>query len=473
MGGRQEEGHGRGSGAPAQPAGLPAEQEQRRRWYQGATRGQWLALAAALLGWMFDGFEMGIFPQVARPCLIELLDLGPHARRARDETLGPQVRQAASAAVDSQVGLWNSWITAAFLLGAAVGGWLFGWLGDRVGRVRAMVFSVLTYAVFTGLCGLATGPYQLAGLRFLGALGMGGEWALGVALVMECWAPRARPMLAGLIGASANVGFIVAARLVRVMGQVVVPLEEGGWRVVLGICALPAVLTFFLRMFVPESERWQQAVHSGPRPRLTEIFTPALWRHTVMGAVLSGVALIGTWASVQWIPPWVQKLTPDRVRAQELASAAQEYGGLGAVLGCLLAALIGQYVGRRVAYFTLCLGSLVICACLFRWLPPVVDSLFLLTVFGTGMLTASFYGWLPLYLPELFPTRVRATGQGFGYNAGRVIAAAGVLGTGYLMSGDLAPGDYARAGATITLVYVVGMVVVWLAPETHGQPLPE
>src|SRR5438105_7693490 len=130
------------------------------------TRGQWLPLAAALLGWLFDGFEMGVFPIVARPALKELLGAGT----APDEE---QIRQ------------WNAILSAAFLFGASAGGWLFGWLGDRIGRVKAMAASVLTYSLLTGFCALAHTPWQLAGLRFLAALRMGGDWALGVALGME------------------------------------------------------------------------------------------------------------------------------------------------------------------------------------------------------------------------------------------------------------------------------------------------
>ncbi|HEX3725959.1 MAG TPA: MFS transporter, partial [Pirellulales bacterium] len=124
-----------------------------------------MALVAAFLGWMFDGLEMGLFPLVARPALRELM----------------------GAEADRSIGTWMAWITAGFLVGAATGGLLFGWLGDRVGRVRAMVWSVLTYAIFSGLCGFAESPLQLAALRFVAALGMGGEWSLGVALVMEVW----------------------------------------------------------------------------------------------------------------------------------------------------------------------------------------------------------------------------------------------------------------------------------------------
>jgi MFS family permease len=460
-----------------------------QRWYKGSTRGQWLALTAALLGWMFDGFEMGIFPQVARPALISLLGLSADAQKAakvkeleRDQPGSPLLKEAQEARqrVDTQVSPWNARITAAFLLGAALGGWLFGWLGDRVGRVRAMVGSVLTYSLFTGLCGLAQDPWQLGGVRFLAALGMGGEWSLGVALVMECWAPHARPMLAGLIGAASNVGFMLAAALVLSLQAVAVNVSGDGWRWVLGCCAVPALLTFFLRMFVPESEKWAQAVQQTSRPGLLDIFTPALRWRTIMGAVLSGIVLIGTWGSIQWIPLWVQQMHRD-------PTMPQICGGFGAVVGTLLGAWIGHVLGRRWAFFTISVLSLASCSYLFRWhfdLWPRATTLaagwsfhapdlaFLAAVTLAGGLTASYYGLLPLYLPELFPTRVRATGQGFGFNFGRVIAAGGALSMGALVS-DAFGGDYAQGAATISLIYVAGMIVIWLAPETQGQPLPE
>src|SRR5262249_11430583 len=217
---------------------------------------------------------------------------------------------------------------------AALGGWGFGWLGDRIGRVRAMIFSVLTYALFTGFCGLAQDPWQLVGLRFLSALGMGGEWALGVALVMESWRPEARPVLAGFIGAAANVGFMLTGFLVMGFEAVGMPVAEGGWRWVLGICACPALLTFFLRMFVPESERWQLAVQSAPKNRLTEIFTPALRRRSLVGALLGSIALLGTWGSVQWIPLWVNKISKD----QQTTNLIQICSACGAILGAFLGA---------------------------------------------------------------------------------------------------------------------------------------
>jgi MFS family permease len=419
------------------------------------TRGQWLALAAALLGWMFDGFEQGVFGLVGHSALVDVLHL--------EATSGTRV--------DALVGSWNSIIAASFLLGAAVGGWLFGWLGDRLGRVRAMALSVLTYALFTGLCGLAQGPWQMVGLRFLAALGMGGEWALGVALVMESWPQSMRPLLAGLIGAAANVGFMLNFLPVKAVEALGMPLSAGGWRWVLGVCAFPALLTFFLRIFVPESEKWRHAAQSGPRPGLTAIFTPALRWRSLLAATLSGIPLIATWGAVaSMIPIWTKSMS-----TQNWANYAQTSSGFGAVLGALTGALLAHYLGRRRTYFALCVGSLLICAYLFRWhfqIHPGVDGWFLVVVGLTGFFTASFYGWLPLYLPELFPTRVRATGQGFGYNFGRIIAAGGALYMSHLLQ-NVFQGDYAQAGAVISLIYIAGLGVIWLAPETRGQPLPE
>jgi hypothetical protein len=161
--------------------------------------------------------------------------------------------------------------------------------------------------------------------------------------------------------------------------------------------------------------------------------------------------------------------------AQETANRAQVLVGLGAIVGSYFGAVLGSRLKRRWGYLTLCVGSLLVCACLFRLFgrATVVDAPFLLTGIGVGAFTAAFYGWLPLYLPELFPTRVRAMGQGFAYNIGRLIAAAGALSTGWLMSEAVFNGSYARAGATITLIYAVGVLVIWLAPETRGRPLPE
>jgi MFS family permease len=508
-----------------------------------AGKGKWLALAAALLGWMFDGMEMGVFSMVGRPAMKDLL-------RATDEGL---------------IGTWFSVVMACFLVGAATGGVLFGWLGDRIGRVRAMTLSVLTYSIFTGAGGLAVEAWQLGVLRFVAALGMGGEWSLGVALVMEVWPNRSRAFMAGLIGAAANVGYMLVGFIGLGFSAIQLALAEAlqktalsaetvqwltanqGWRIIMLVSTFPALLTFFIRLFVPESERWQEEKARGatsgwqshdllgvvvgasgcflivylwawagpdwlphsPAVRVAgtvlglaialvgytyplirflqrqvdvrggvDDWKPTL-RRMLLAACLSGVALLGTWGSTQWAPAWADKLTNNP--AEHAKEWTQIALAAGAIVGTILAALMGDWMGRRPAYCVLCLLSLISVFVLFQW-----NEHYGLGLLGGALLaggcTASFYGWLPLYLPELFRTRVRATGQGFGFNFGRILAAIGVLQAGNLMNlfqtevhflgRTWAPG-YPLACSAMGLIYVVGVFLIWLAPETRGKPLPE
>jgi len=409
--------------------------------FKANARDRWLVLSAAFLGWMFDGVEQGIFPLVARPALQDLI--GTEA----DRLIGP----------------WMGYITALFLLGAACGGFLFGWIGDRAGRVRAMIYSILAYSLFTGCCYFAQSPAQLGVFRFLAAVGMGGEWSLGVALVMESWPESKRPLMAGAIGAAANVGF----GLVGALG-LAVHVTRGSWRWVMLAGAAPAVLALFIARYVPESEKWKRAVKSGNSRPLRDIFSGTLRRTTLLGIVFASIALIGTWGSVQWLPSWADQLTHGNSRYAK--GLTQVLIAAGAVVGCCVGPWIGARMGRRPAYFLLCLGSLISCALMFRRMHEY-GPVFSLMTFIVGITTAAMYGWLPLYLPELFPTSVRATGQGVCYNSGRVLAAVGAIEMGQLL--QYYSGSYAQAGATITLVYMAGLALIWLAPETKGKPLPE
>lgn len=498
-------------------------------------RGRALALVAALLGWMFDGMEMGLFPLVARSALSELL--------------GP-------AAAENQQALWFGIVTAAFLIGAATGGVLFGWLGDKIGRVRAMTVSVLMYSLCSGLSAASAAPWQLAVLRFFGALGMGGEWALGVALVMEVWPNTSRAWLAGWIGAFGNLGYMacggIAYGLNRVGGELPgwltstgLPQDwaaaltaHGNWRLLMLIGAVPALLTLFIRLFVPESEKWQHEKDAGKasfwsKGDLLGVLVGAaaacgvvvLWaldfekvgrawppsadyavrlagslvglgvvvcgylyparqyllrsglpperqRHTLgrmlLAAGLSGVPLLATWGSVMWMYQWVGKLPggtdPDARPLIQVSSS------VGAAVGCLIGAVLAGGYGRRLVYAALCLASLATVVGFYR-LNDAYGTPFILSAGLMGMITAAFYGWLPLYLPELFPTAVRATGQGFGFNFGRIIAAAGNLQMGNLMARF--DNDYAIACPVIAGVYILGVVLIAFAPETKDRPLPE
>ena len=249
-----------------------------------------IGLTAAFLGWMFDGLEMGIFPLVARPALQTMIPAS--------SVLGP----------DQFVGAWMGRITALFLIGAACGGLTFGWLGDRLGRVRAMTLSILTYSVFTGLCFFAQEPWQLGALRFVAAFGMGGEWSLGVALVMGTWPRDNRPLLAGIIGAAANVGFV----LIAVVGFYFKVTQES-WRWVMIAGAAPALLALGIQLIVPESERWKHSMKEGAAQPVREIFSRGLLKSTLLAIAFASVALIGTWGSVQWLPLWADQLTGGKI----------------------------------------------------------------------------------------------------------------------------------------------------------------
>ena len=253
-----------------------------------ASHGKWITLVAAFLGWMFDGFEMGLFPLVGRPALIDLL----------------------GEAGQKHVDVWFGLMIAGFLVGAATGGVLFGWLGDRLGRVRAMTLSIFTYAIFMGLCGIANSPQQVFFFRFISSLGMGGEWSLGVALVMEIWPDQSRGLMAGLIGAASNVGFLAIAAIGLVLDQFLgmtghtlldiglAPhwverlVAHSGWRLMMLIGAVPALLTFFVQLLVPESRRWQHEKSQG---------STSHWASRDLLAVVAGTA--GPLAMIfLWVP---------------------------------------------------------------------------------------------------------------------------------------------------------------------------
>jgi MFS family permease len=487
-----------------------------------------MVLIAAFLGWLFDGFEMGLFPLIGGPALADLLGPGSAGAAAQ----------------------WFGAIIAVFLVGAATGGVLFGWLGDRIGRVRAMSLSIFTYAIFTGLCGLATEAWHIAALRFVASLGMGGEWSLGVALVNEIWPGKSRAVIAGLIGMAANFGFLAVAVLSLGLSNFVHGVESvmlsaglpqawvstllanSGWRFLMISGAFPALLIFFIRLFVPESDLWQKEkergatshwvnVHLlgvvaggiaslviiwawspvGPGPALATVITlvgltialfgflypvqkyvirataaktfagggeKLVVRHMLFGAAITAVALLGTWGSIQWAPRWAMQLEPDP--AKHAREYTQIMSAVGAIVGTMIAALAAGRYGRRIAYAVLCAASIASALLLYQ-ANTHYGPFFLFCVLLAGGISASFYGWFPLYLPELFPTAVRATGQGFAYNFGRILAAVGGLQTAALIA--FFDGSFPQAGSVMTIIYVVGLFIIWLGPETKGKPLPE
>jgi MFS family permease len=197
-------------------------------------------------------------------------------------------------------------------------------------------------------------------------------------------------------------------------------------------------------------------------------------RRMLLAAGLSGVPLLATWGGVMWMYNFVDDLTKDPVTGLSMNPEARPltmiYSSLGAAFGCVVAAVFGDRFGRKPVYALMCLLSMAVLFGFFR-LNTGYGQVFLLSAALLGAVTASFYGWLPLYLPELFRTAVRATGQGFGFNFGRIIAAVGALQTGALLKAF--DNNYGQACSVAAGVYIVGLVLITLAPETKGKPLPE
>lgn len=411
----------------------------------GLSRGSRIAvLAAAFGGLLFDGFELGLMPLASLSVSRDLLG------EAYTPTLG---------------GDWFARFTASLMLGAAIGGIVLGSLGDRIGRSRAMGVSILFYSVFAGMGAWVQTQEQMLVLRFLVGLGVGGVWPNAVALVAESWPDKARPTVAGLMGAAINTGILMLSQIARMWS---VTAED--WRWLFHVAAAPAVLGLLVLFFLPESPTWlaSRGVRKERKPTapVRELFRPPLLRITLVGIMLGSIPLVGAWAASKWMIPWADRI--GGVVQADYKAMTQGWWAIGAILGSLAGAQIASLLGRRLSYFLISIGSLALTLTMFLLTAPLKAS-FLPIVFCQGFVATLFFGWLPLYLPELFPTHVRATGSGISYNVGRFATAAGVLAAGMLFSA--LGGSYPKVGALAALIYGLGVIAIWFAPDTSRQSL--
>ena len=416
------------------------------------SRARWAVLIAAFSGLLFDGIELGLMP-VASLSVSQSL-------------LGDQFRHELA-------GDWFARFTASLMLGAAVGGIALGSLGDRIGRTRAMGISILFYSIFAGLGAWVKTQEQMLVLRFMVGLGVGGMWPNGVVLVSECWPNASRPVVAGVMGAGVNAGILLLSQLARVW-----PITPDSWRWLFKLAAIPAVLGIVVLWWLPESPKWLASRSSrrkeAPTPsargdggsRLHELFRPPLLQLTLVGIVLASIPLVGAWAASKWMIPWADKLASATHPGYK--AIVQGWWALGATLGSFCGAQVAAWLGRRLSYCLISLGTTALTIVMFQLTAPL-QSLFLPIVFAQGFVATLFFGWLPLYLPELFPTRVRATGSGLAMNSGRFATAVGVFISGALFAA--LGGSYPMVGAFGALIYALGMIAIWFAPDTSGKNL--
>lgn len=397
-----------------------------------ATR--WKALIAAFLGWLFDGLDGYLYVMVATQFVGQLLGKAP----SDPETLSKATI-----------------IQSVFLVGWAVGGAVFGRLGDHIGRARTLTITVLTYAIFTGLAFFAAEWWHLLIFRFIAALGIGGEWAAGSALVGETLPAKHRAWGSAFLQSGYMSGCILASLTTGAMKHL-----EPKWVFVVGV--LPAFLTVFIRAAVPEPDGWKEARSRQPMPPTRSLFAPGLARTTILLSVFISISMTMAWAFLFFVPMVVQNLDEARdwpmADKQALSSKVAIVYFTANIGANFFATYLARAVGYRWAFFSM-MGAALACFLVGFRLPLDTSNIYWVAsaaaFFGLG-----FYGMFPLYIPALYPTLVRTLGAGFTYNIGRLVSAVGVF---YIGTFAKAVGP-ANAVAWLSLLFVPGMVLALMLP---------
>jgi len=408
---------------------------------------QWKALIAAWLGWCFDGLDGYLYLLVAGRFVRQLLE------RHSEGPVGHEEVQTKAALIQ-----------CFFLVGWAVGGMVFGRIGDRLGRTRTLTLTVLTYAVFTGAAFFADTWWHLLIFRFVAALGIGGEWAAGSALVAESLPTRHRTWATATLQSGYMVGCIAASFTAKAMANL-----DPHWVFVVGI--LPAFITLWIRKAVPETEAWKHAAHEAPPP-VWALFHRGLRRTTILITLLASIALTTVWSFLYFGPAIIMQLPDLQNRSvaerQVLAANASIFYLVVNIVANYFAAYLAKWLGHRAAF-----ALMMAAAAGTFWFgfhrPMTSESIYPLYAL-TAFFALGLFGIFPLYIPPLFPTKLRTLGAGFTYNVGRLVSAAGVLVGGEITA---RAGGPAAAVAWIGLLCIPGAIIACFVPELHRRPRSE
>jgi MFS family permease len=433
-------------------------------WYRELNRTQWNTLLASNLGWMFDGFE-------AYALIL---------------TVGVALHQLLPPAQYSQIPAYAGAIIATTLCGWAVGGMVAGILADYIGRKRTMIFAILTYSIMTGLSAFSWDWISFAVFRFLAGLAIGSEWVTGTSMTAEFWPDRARGRGSGLFQSGFGIGFFLASVTWLFVGA----MGPGAWRTMYLIGVLPALLTFWIRRAIPESTLWEKANerrsaaiarerlgHGSTaedraltRFTLLDLFTtPAIRNRTIIAFLMATTSAVGFWGISTWVPPYIGSVAARAgLSAPRWASFTGMAYNAGSIAGYVGLGFLADAFGRKPVTLAFFAFSLLFTPVLFLWTHDLHLLLIIASIvglFGSGQIT-----WMSVWLPELYPTRMRATGVGFIFNAPRLIAAGGTLMAGRL---TVKFGGYENAAMIVATIYLLGLAVGPFLPETRGKPLPE
>jgi MFS family permease len=440
----------------------------------------WFVFLVAALGWLADCMDQQLFNLARVAAISELLQL-PGS--------------------DQLVKRWAGFSTSVFLIGWATGGLFFGVLGDRWGRVKTMLLTILLYSMFTGLSALSTSVWDFAFYRFLTGLGVGGEFAVGVALLAETMPAAARPYTLGLLQAFSAVGNVTAALLYMLMGY----LEMQGafletrftaWRLLFVVGTVPALIALLVRRRLDEPQAWRDMIASGAGRKagsFSELLGEQPWRRRALaGLALAFAGVVGLWGIGFFAVDLQQYVMRGYLDARSAGMAAHEKAGLvkiwagitsaminvGAFAGMFAFSGLTGHTGRKPAFAVSFVLAAASTALVFLKLSDISDIFWMIPLMGFCQL--ALFGGYAIYFPELFPTRLRSTGTSFCYNVGRFVAAVGPAALGLLTSVVYKPFEeydptlpFRYAGLTMCSVFAVGLVALLFLPETKGKPLPE
>jgi MFS family permease len=442
--------------------------ERKYSWYRELNRYHWFVLSVACMGWAFDTMTQQLFALGRRDAMHDLLGGG-----ATDATISAQAGYA----------------TSIFMIGWALGGVIFGVLGDRIGRAKTMSMTILFFTVFTGLSVFARGVWDFNMYRFLCGLGVGGQFAVGVALVAEETPARARPYALGAVQACSSVGNMVAALTGIVAGRIEqAGIIHGAWRYMFLAGALPAPLALVVFRKLKEPEQWLKARAEKKRLgsyRELLLGNPRWRRNAIAGLCLAFAGVVGLWGIGFFSYDLLRAPLDKAFRAQGFTGAAlagkiTTWIGItsllqntGAFFGIQSFTWLTHRLNRKKAFAITFVAAMFMTAYTFWNLKTFTDIFWMIPLMGFAQL--ALFGGYAIYLPELFPTRLRSTGTSFCYNVGRFAAASGPFTLGLLTSrvfaGHAEPMRY--AGVSMCLVFLVGLAALPFLPETKDQPLPE
>jgi MFS family permease len=465
-------------------------------WYKELSRYHWWVLIVAALGWLFDTMDQQLFVLARTPALTKLL--GDELPDPEKET-EPVRKETVQRDRDATLKRWGDYTTAVFIVGWATGGLIFGMFGDRWGRARTMMITILIYSLFTGMSALSVSVWDFMLWRFITGMGVGGEFAAGVSLVAEVMPAHVRPHALGLLQALSAVGNMMAAGFSFLLPPQIEVQGVQGWRWLFLVGILPALLVVVIRRKLREPESWQrakEAVERGDRTDeahkqlgdMKEMFRDKRWRfHTFIGVSLAVTGVLALWGVGFYTP----ELVRDNARRAGLARADQDWyasmtsllQNFGAFFGIYAFGWITARIGRRWTFaIALVLGWAATVA-IFGFMTEPFQIWFMIPVLGFCALMV--FGGYAIYFPELYPTRLRSTGTGFCYNVARYLAAALIFLAAPLagmftsfeltLLSDLGSVDsgFRYASISVATVFLLGLFILPFAPETKGKPLPE